>query len=287
MLSSTCARIPNILQKQAIIHHAVTRGLDPNVRLKPSGVEWLGDIPAHWEIRRAKSVCSAIIDCKNRTPEAHDNGAYTVVRTTCIRNGQFDESGGYKTDEKNYLAWSARGAPCVGDVFFTREAPAGEACLVPERADLCMGQRMMYFRPAPELIDAKFLLLNVYGPLTRTYVEIATNGSTVGHLRLGQVYALPVLWCPLEEQQAIVKHVEESTRELNRVIVTADHEISLIREYRTRLIADVVTGKLDVREAASRLPEEADEEPLDDMLLDDEEISEEAELDTEPEEVEA
>jgi type I restriction enzyme S subunit len=81
--------------------------------------------------------------------------------------------------------------------------------------------------------------------------------------------------------------VEESTRELNRVIVTADHEISLIREYRTRLIADVVTGKLDVREAASRLPEEADEEPLDDMLLDDEEISEEAELDTEPEEVEA
>lgn len=146
---------------------------------------------------------------------------------------------------------------------------------------------MMYFRPAPELIDAKFLLLNVYGPLTRTYVEIATNGSTVGHLRLGQVYALPVLWCPLEEQQAIVKHVEESTRELNRVIVTADHEISLIREYRTRLIADVVTGKLDVREAASRLPEEADEEPLDDMLLDDEEISEEAELDTEPEEVEA
>ena len=54
-------------QKQAIIHRAVTRGLDPNVRLKPSGVEWLGDVPEHWEVRRAMCHCSAIVDCKNRT----------------------------------------------------------------------------------------------------------------------------------------------------------------------------------------------------------------------------
>jgi type I restriction enzyme S subunit len=235
-------------QKQAIIHRAVTRGLDPNVRLKPSGVEWLGDVPEHWEVRRAKAVCSAIIDCKNRTPAAFDDGAYTVVRTTCIRNGQFDSAGGYKTDERNYLTWTMRGAPRSGDVFFTREAPAGEACLVPERDGLCMGQRMMYFRPDPELLDPRFLLLNIYGPLTRTYVELATNGSTVGHLRLGQVYALPILWCPLDEQRNIVNHVDEVTQ-----------EIDLLREYRIRLIADVVTGKLDVREVTAKLPDEVEE----------------------------
>jgi len=246
-------------QKQAIIHRAVTRGLDPNVRLKASGVEWLRDVPEHWEVRRAKAICPAIVDCKNRTPDAVDGGSYLVVRTTCVRGGRFDPAGGYATDEDNFRIWTARGAPRHGDVFFTREAPAGEACLVPDRADLCMGQRMMYFRPDPELLDPQFLLLGIYGPLTRTYVELATNGSTVGHLRLGQVYALPILWCPLEEQRAIVRHVHDATRGLDRTQRGAEQEIALLREYRTRLIADVVTGKLDVREAAGRLPDEVDE----------------------------
>jgi type I restriction enzyme, S subunit len=251
-------------QKQAIIHTAVTRGLDPGVHLKPSGVDWLGDIPDHWEIRRIKSVCSAIIDCKNRTPKAVDTGLYTVVRTTCIRNAHFDLEGSYHTDETQYRIWTARGAPRIGDVFFTREAPAGEACMVPDRRDLCMGQRMMYFRPDPALLDARFLLLNIYGPLVRRYVELATNGSTVGHLRLGQVYALPITWCLIEEQRVIVVRVLKTTAELEGAIDRTMGHITLMREYRTRLIADVVTGKLDVREAAAHLPEDAEEpEPLD------------------------
>lgn len=267
-------------QKQAIIHRAVTRGLDPGVGLKPSGVEWLGKVPEHWEIRRAKAICLSIIDCKNRTPDAVDDGDYLVVRTTCIRGGRFDPSGGYKTDGRSFRAWTARGAPCLGDVFFTREAPAGEACLVPDREDLCMGQRVMYFRPDPALLDPQFLLLNVYGPLTRTYIELATNGSTVGHLRLGQVFALPILWCPIEEQRAIVAQVNQATVSLERARTAAEREIDLWREYRTRLIADVVTGKLDVREAAARLPEEIEGlEPFTggEALTEEDDESEEAE----------
>lgn len=247
-------------QKQAIIHRAVTRGLNPDVHLKPSGVDWLGDVPEHWEVRRAKSICSDIVDCKNRTPVAIDGGSYFVVRTTCIRNGRFSLTGSYATDEENFDIWTARGAPKIGDVFFTREAPAGEACLVPDRTDLCMGQRMMYFRPDPELLVPEFLLLSIYGPLTRTYVELATNGSTVGHLRLGQVYGLPILWCPVDEQRAIVRYVREETQEIERTQANAEREVALLREYRTRLIADVVTGKLDVREAAARLPESPEPE---------------------------
>jgi type I restriction enzyme, S subunit len=134
-------------QKQAIIHRAVTRGINRAVSLKSSGIPWLGDIPAHWEVRRAKQVCAAIIDCKNRTPDAVPDGKFTVVRTTNVRNGQFNIVGSYSTDRRNYEIWTQRGAPRVGDVFFTREAPAGEACLVPDIPNLCMGQRMMYFRP--------------------------------------------------------------------------------------------------------------------------------------------
>lgn len=246
-------------QKQAIIHRAVTRGLDPHVRLKSSGVEWIDHIPEHWEVRRAKQLCTAIIDCKNRTPEMVPGGNFTVVRTTNIRNGKFLKQGSYPTDRNNYEIWTYRGAPRKGDVFFTREAPAGEACLVPDTDNLCMGQRMMYFRPDPTLLDAHFLLHSIYGPLIRRYVEVVTNGSTVGHLRLGQVYGMPILWCPLEEQIRIVHFIQEHLEPLFATGERAGKEVAFIREFRKRLIADAVTGKLDVTEAVTRLRDEVGE----------------------------
>ena len=243
-------------QKQAIIHSAVTRGLDPNVPMKDSGVLGVGEIPLHWDLLRAKQLCSAIVDCKNRTPERVDGGRFTVVRTTNVRRGQFTLRGSYPTNEKNYTIWTERGEPRVGDVFFTREAPAGEACLVPDMPGLCMGQRMMYFRPRSDVLDARFLLLSIYGPMVRSYIEYACNGSTVGHLRLGQVSSLPILWCPIAEQVRIIEHVELRSRPLDIAAMQAEQEIALVREYRTRLIADIVTGQLDVREAVKGLPVE-------------------------------
>jgi type I restriction enzyme S subunit len=265
-------------QKQAIIHRAVTRGLGPT-KMKASGVQWIGDIPAHWELRRAKALCHSIIDCKNRTPPTVENGPYTVVRTTCVKGGRFVEEGSYKTDAAAFTLWTSRGAPRTGDVFFTREAPAGEACLVPDRRDLCMGQRMMYFRPDPSLLDDRFLLLSIYGPVCKSYITVTTNGSTVGHLRLGQVYAMPLLWCPIDEQKRIVAFVEREAAPIDAAMAGAQQEITLLREFRTRLIADVVTGRLDVRAAVDALADEpAELEPLD--LVEDEGSDDEEDEDT-------
>lgn len=242
-------------QKQGIIQSAVTRGLDPDVALKPSGIDWLGDIPEHWELRRAKQLCSRIVDCKNRTPEQIEGGEYVVVRTTNIRNGRFAMRGSYPTDRKNFAIWTERGAPRSGDVFFTREAPMGEACLVPDRTNLCMGQRMMYMRPDPRELEPDFLLFSIYGPVVRMYIRHVSNGSTVGHLRLGQVGAMPLLWCPVEEQRRIVARIRADSAPLDEAITRTEREIALMQEYRTRLTADIVTGKLDVRETAADLPE--------------------------------
>ncbi len=257
-----------IEQKQAIIHRAVTRGIDPKVPLKDSGIAWLGDIPQHWEVRRAKQLCLAIIDCKNRTPDNIDGGQFTVVRTTNIRRGRFSLVGSFNTDQRNYEIWTQRGAPRVGDVFFTREAPVGEACLVPDLQNLCMGQRMMYFRPDPAVLDSTFLLHSIYGPIVRTYLNVEVNGSTVGHLRLGQVSALPLLWCRVEEQREIVEHIARECEPLDATISRFEREIELLAEYRTQLVANTVTGKLDVREMALRLPIESNSTP--DGLLADE-----------------
>jgi type I restriction enzyme, S subunit len=132
---------------------------------------------------------------------------------------------------------------------------------------------MMYFRPRPGVLDERFLVHSIYGPVVRRYIEHACNGSTVGHLRLGQVAAIPLLWCPLVEQLNIVEHIEREAAPLELAITQAEREIALIREYRTRLIADVVTGQLDVRAAAARLPASDPDEPtpadLDDDATDD------------------
>lgn len=159
-------------QKLAVINQAVTRGLEPEVPLKESGIPWLAKIPAHWEVRRAKEICERIIDCKNRTPAFVENGKYVVVRTTCIRRGIFTTEGSYTTDYDNFRVWTERGAPRAGDVFFTREAPTGEAAMVPNRNDLCMGQRMMYLRPNPELLDPVYLLHSIYGRVVRSYIDV-------------------------------------------------------------------------------------------------------------------
>ncbi|MGW6682194.1 restriction endonuclease subunit S [[Kitasatospora] papulosa] len=240
-------------QKRAVRHAYLTRGLDPSTPLKEAGIPGVSLIPAHWEVMRAKQLCERIVDCKNRTPELVPNGGYTVVRTTNIRSGNFRPEGSFETDKKNYDIWTQRGAPKRGDVFFTREAPAGEACLVPDLSGLCMGQRMMYLRPNPKVLESRYLVHSIYGPATRTYIELTTNGSTVGHLRLGQVGALPVIWCPIDEQRAIADQIDQEWAPLNTAISRAEREISLLLEYQTRLTADVITGRLDVRAAAADL----------------------------------
>jgi len=242
-------------QKQAIRQEVLNRGINLECNLKESGIPGVGSIPVHWTIMRAKQLCQRIVDCKNRTPDLVQGGGYTVVRTTNIRSGEFRLEGAFETDKKNYDIWTQRGAPRPGDVFFTREAPVGEACLVPDLTGLCMGQRMMYLRPDPAVLDSRFLVHSIYGSAARTYIDLATNGSTVGHLRLGQVGSLPVVWCPIDEQRMMADHIDREWKPLNAAISRSGREISLLLEYQTRLTADVVTGKLDVRAAAAVLPD--------------------------------
>lgn len=260
-------------QKQAIIHRAVTRGLDPNVRLKPSGVEWVGDVPEHWEVVSLKRVLRRLVDCEHKTAPAVDQSDYRVVRTSAVRNGQLRWSGTYCTSPEAFKNWTQRALPEPGDVIFTREAPAGEACLVPDSAKVCLGQRTVLMKLRREEYDAQFLVHMIYSGPPRLRIQLASQGSTVGHFNMDDIGWMKVLAPPLAEQQSIVASVTRDTASLTEAAERAEREIHLLREYRTRLIADVVTGKLDVREAAARLPQEAE----DLELLDEAEVEGDAE----------
>lgn len=233
-------------KRQAVISHAVTKGLDPTVPMKDSGVEWLGEVPVHWSVSRLKFV-STIIDCKNRTPEYVDDGEYLVVRTSNVKNQALSLDGGLYTDEANYRIWTQRGVPPAGSILFTREAPAGEVCLVPEAVPLCLGQRMMNIIPH-DLGCTAFLFDFFTSDCLVRYIESVAHGSTVSHLRVEQIYDIPVAIPPLGEQVQIDELVSELKRKYSGLISEANHAVLLLHERRSALISAAVTGKIDVRD---------------------------------------
>jgi type I restriction enzyme S subunit len=235
-------------KRQALISHAVTKGLDPAAPMKDSGIEWLGDVPAHWEAVRIKDVCEEIVDCKNRTPEPREDGTYFVVRTSCVRDGAFDFAGGYLTDLESFVEWTRKGTPQAGDILFTREAPTGEACLVPADVQMCLGQRMMYLRPNKSQLNSEYLLHSIYGPLVRQFIDSKSKGSTVGHLRVGEIGELPILLPPLAEQLIVVMQLSKRLGQMDVLNAEAESAIALLQERRAALISAAVTGKIDVRD---------------------------------------
>jgi type I restriction enzyme S subunit len=243
-------------QKQAIIQRAVTRGLDPAVPLKDSGIPWLGEIPEHWEVLALKRVLSSLVDCEHKTAPFVQQSDYRVVRTSAVRNGLLRWDGTYCTSAKAFTEWTQRAVPEAGDVIFTREAPAGEACIIPEGAKVCLGQRTVLMKPQRAIYANQFLVHMIYAGPPRHLIELTCQGSTVSHFNMDDIGWMKVLAPPLSEQIEIVAKVAELTEAPSLAIDKTEREITLLREYRTRLIADVVTGKLDVREMAAGLPEE-------------------------------
>ena len=238
--------------KQALIHQAVTGQINvrtgkPYPKYKDSGVEWLGKVPEHWEVLALKRVLRCIVDCEHNTAPAVDESPYRVIRTTAVRNGILRLDGTYCTTQQAYLEWTQRAVPQPGDVVFTREAPAGEACVIPEGNAFCLGQRTVLMKVNPDWYDAQFLVHMIYVGPPRFHIQLASQGSTVGHFNMDDIGWMLVLRPPLDEQQAIVEFLDKQTERIGTAIVATRRAVDLLNEFRTRLTADVVTGKLDVR----------------------------------------
>ena len=119
-------------QKQAIIHRAVTRGLDPTVPIRPSGIPWLGDIPGHWRVSRLKFETSHIVDCLHATPHYFEDAPFPAIRTADIEPGRIRLSQARKVSASQFKLWTSRLAPAEGDILYSREGERyGIAALVP------------------------------------------------------------------------------------------------------------------------------------------------------------
>lgn len=234
-------------QKLRIIDHAVTRGLDATVTLKPSGIEWLGEMPEHWDASRLKYCVSRIH--AGGTPDTGVDGYWSdssdgipwlliadVTRADRVVNStkRLTQAG----LESKRLAVVPAGA-----VLYTMYASIGKAAIL--EIDSAINQAILGLEPKSNLLEAEFLFFWLRS-LERHIKNLAST-STQANLNAAKVKALPMFLPPVEEQKLICDWIKSECRIFDDAIARTEEEIKLIREYRDRLIADVVTGQVDVR----------------------------------------
>lgn len=268
-------------QKQAVIHGAVTRGVNPNVRLKPSGAEWLGDVPEHWDVLRSKYIFREVDD---RSVVGEETRLSMSQKHGLIRSSEIEE---HRLVSESYV-----GAKLCdrGDLVLNRlKAHLGVFALAQERG--LVSPDYTVFRSVRR-IEPRYFEAVYRTPACRVVLRQRAKGIVQGFWRLytDDFYDIRMPVPPFQEQSSIIAALDGELAMPNSAIARTEHEIKLLREYRTRLIADVVTGKLDVREAAARLPEQVEEqwEPLDEaaVLAADEEEAGDADVEAASEKVE-
>jgi type I restriction enzyme S subunit len=230
-------------KRQAVISHAVTKGLNPNVPMKDSGVEWLGEVPAHWEAKRIKNLSVVKRGASPRPIDEpkyfDDDGEYAWVRIADVSSsGMFLTS---TTQRLSSLGSSLSVKLEPNQLFVSIAGTVGKPCLTTFKA--CIHDGFVYF---PELlIDNKFLYYifaagEAYLGLGKMGTQLNLNTETVGGITIG----VP----PADEIMAIIKFIEQATAKYDGLISNAERLIELAQERRTALISAAVTGKIDVRD---------------------------------------
>ena len=250
-------------QKQAMIHNAVTRGLEPTLRMKSSGNRWFPEVPEDWDVLPLRRVILRAVDGPHHSPDYVDSGV-PFLSARNIKADQWNLGDAKFISEADYGEFCKRVTPEVGDVLYTKGGTTGVARAVDLRFRFQVWVHVAVLKLNSKRVSARFLAAALNTPRCYEQAQMFTRGATNQDLGLGRMKEIVVPLPPLSEQEPIVAFVDTSTASLQRALHTTQREIALLREYRVRLIADVITGKLDVREAAARMPEEVPElEPLD------------------------
>ena len=245
-------------QKSALINRAATKGINPNAKLKPSGIEWLGDIPEHWEVRRLKYCINGRLKYGANEP----GGDLQTNDPRYIRITDFDKSGKLRDDTFCSLK-SDLATPYLlqeGDILFARSGgTVGKTFQFKDyQGDACYAGYLIKAEPNNEIISSDFLFQYTNSGVYEQWKNIIFNKATIENIGADKYSLLPVVTPTREEQDEIVSFIETETARINKPISIIEKEIKLVEEYKTAIIADAVTGKIDVRDF--KVP--STEEPL-------------------------
>lgn len=241
-------------KRQAVISHAVTRGLNPDAPIKPSGTEWLGDVPAHWDITKVKHVAASIEQgwspqCEGYPVETeHEWG---VLKVGCVNGGIL------RPEENKTLPPELEPIPSLGistgDLLIsranTRELVGSAAVAHRDYPNLLLCDKLYRLRFKHEICAPSFIALYLGTDMSRGQIELAATGASSSMVNIAQstILELEIALPELCEQQAIVAYVDGESAKLDILTTEARHAIDLLQERRTALISAAVTGQIDVR----------------------------------------
>ena len=234
-------------KRQAVISHAVTKGLNPHAPMKPSGIEWLGDVPAHWEVGPLKRYWS-VTDCKHVTAEFVEDG----IPLASIREVQSRwvalENAKCTTEYFYDLLIEGGRCPSPGDLIFSRNATVGEVAQVPAvHPRFAMGQDVVLLRKLSPEYSSDYLQHVIRSPIIIQQLANMMIGSTFKRINVEEIRSFVVPSPPLAEQAEIAAFLEIETAKFDTLTAEAHRAIDLLQERRTALISAAVTGQIDVR----------------------------------------
>ena len=261
-LDKKCSEIDNVISaqqkriallqelKQSVITHAVTKGLNPNVEMKDSGVEWIGEIPVSWKIVRLKNDCSlkGRIGWNGLRSEEFEKESYAYLVTgQDFVSSDIDWSKCYQINKLRYDE-----DPCIqlgnGDLLITKDGTIGKIAKVSNMdkpACLNSGIFVLKQKSRKEFIQG-YLYWSLYSDLLKDFNSFTSTGTTILHLYQNVFENMPLVVPSKKEQQEISNYLDEKTMVIDKSISKAQHQVELLQEYKQSLITEVVTGKRKV-----------------------------------------
>jgi type I restriction enzyme S subunit len=234
--------------RTSLINRVITKGLNPDVPMKDSGVEWIGEIPSHWEVKRLKHISEVIPSNVDKHVYPEEIQVRLCNYTDVYYNETIDSSTQLKNgscDEHEYQKYHVQ----KNDVIITKDSESpddiGVPCLITEQLEnVVCGYHLTILRPVN--IDGEYLFRFVQTDGTRRYFEVSSNGMTRYGLGKSSIENLFVCSPPIPEQEQIVSYLDQKTGEIDSTIDSEKKKIDLLKEYRQSLISSVITGKIKV-----------------------------------------
>lgn len=233
-------------QKLRVVSHAVTRGLDAAVSLRPSGIDWLGEVPVHWEVQRLKNVADVVLGKMLTTEAKGSQGEFKpYLRSTNVQWTAPD----VRDVKEMWISRSEMETLRVrkGDLLVSEGGEVGRACIWNEELPECYIQNSVHRVAAKAAMLPEFLFYQFFVYGKRGRFNAIVNRVSIAHLTREKLVTVPFTVPPVDEQKSICEWISNECLPLEDAITRAEEEIKLIREYRDRQIADVVTGQIDVR----------------------------------------
>lgn len=245
-------------KRQAVISHAVTRGLNPDARMKDSGVSWLGKIPSHWALARLGWLTSAINDINHEMPQAVASGVPFLSAKDLDEYGNINFENDVKLiSNEDFERLSQKIRPEKGDIVYTRYGTIGRAAVVRTDRKFLASYSCCVIRTRREDVVLDFLRDVLASDLILTESKARIRSMGQPDLGLGEIRRFPIPLPPVVEQEQIDKYLKEKVGEIDKLLEQSKRSIQLLSERRGALIAAAVTGQIDVRGATVVAAEEA------------------------------